>query len=144
MAAASISGPSPSAHSKPCTVCQNPRDVLIRCQIDDSRRWHFVCGKCWRDVSGGEVDGDREHKYYRYGGSWSYCREVLCLRQGRINVHEGMWKNKHEAVSAKIKRKKKSSKKEEVAITESAQKPAAYKPENEERDESPDVAILSA
>ena len=44
-------------------------------------------GKCWTQVSGGSIDGDAHHPYYRYGG---------------------MWKNKHEAVSAK--KKKKSSK----------------------------------
>jgi hypothetical protein len=70
-------------HSKPCSLCATRRDVLIRCQIDESGKWHFVCtGKCWKGVSGGVVDGDgaEEHKFYRYGG---------------------MWKNKHEAVSAK-------------------------------------------
>jgi hypothetical protein len=70
-------------HSKPCSLCATRRDVLIRCQIDESGKWNFVCtGKCWKDVSGGVVDGDgaEEHKFYRYGG---------------------MWKNKHEAVSAK-------------------------------------------
>ncbi|ATZ50762.1 hypothetical protein BCIN_06g02480 [Botrytis cinerea B05.10] len=78
---------SPSPHSKPCTVCHTPRDVLIRCQIDDTKKWHFVCtGRCWKDVSGGKVDGDGKHPAYRYGG---------------------MWKNKHEAVSAKIKGKAK-------------------------------------
>ncbi|KAI7212734.1 hypothetical protein KC333_g6960 [Hortaea werneckii] len=71
-------------HRKPCTLCKEKRDVLIRCQIDSTGAWHMVCpGKCWRDVSGGMVDGDQteDHKYYRYGG---------------------MWKNKHEAVSAKM------------------------------------------
>lgn len=70
-------------HRKPCTLCNSPRDVLVRCQIDETGKWHFVCpGKCWKQVSGGIVDGDKaeEHKWYRYGG---------------------MWKNKHEAVSAK-------------------------------------------
>lgn len=70
-------------HRKPCTLCATPRDVLVRCQIDDTGKWHFVCpGKCWKEVSGGVVDGDKSeaHRWYRYGG---------------------MWKNKHEAVSAK-------------------------------------------
>jgi hypothetical protein len=70
-------------HSKPCSLCATRRDVLIRCQIDESGKWHLICtGKCWKDVSGGVVDGDgaEEHKFYHYGG---------------------MWKNKHEAVSAK-------------------------------------------
>ncbi|KAA8570087.1 hypothetical protein EYC84_002421 [Monilinia fructicola] len=94
---------SPSPHSKPCTICHTPRDVLVRCQIDETKKWHFVCtGKCWKDVSGGKVDGDGRHPEYRYGG---------------------MWKNKHEAVSAKIKgkakdrnRKKGAEKMEEDAV----------------------------
>ena len=79
-------------HRKPCTLCQNPRDVLIRCQIDETGRWHFVCpGSCWKHVSGGEIDGDgaEKHQWYRYGG---------------------MWKNKHEAVSAKKPKKRKPNK----------------------------------
>lgn len=70
-------------HRKPCTLCTTPRDVLVRCQIDNTGKWHFVCpGACWKRVSGGVVDGDKSeaHKWYRYGG---------------------MWKNKYEAVSAK-------------------------------------------
>ncbi|KUJ18767.1 uncharacterized protein LY89DRAFT_557121, partial [Mollisia scopiformis] len=76
---------------KPCTLCQQPRNVLIRCQIDATRQWHFVCpGKCWRSVSGGTPDGDADHRDYRYGGTW---------------------KNKHEYVSAKIKGKAKDENK---------------------------------
>ncbi|KAE9367021.1 hypothetical protein N431DRAFT_548690 [Stipitochalara longipes BDJ] len=83
--------PPPNPHSKPCTLCNRPRDVLIRCQIDETKKWHFVCtGKCWQSVSGGSADGDRDHPLYRYGG---------------------MWKNKHDAVSAKIKGKAKEENK---------------------------------
>lgn len=74
-------------HRKACTLCSQLRDVLVRCQIDDTGKWHFVCpGACWKRVSGGVIDGDGgdDHKFYRYGG---------------------MWKNKHEAVSAKKKSK---------------------------------------
>ena len=70
-------------HRKPCTLCSRPRDVLVRCLVDETGSWHFVCpGSCWKFVSGGVMDGDdkEEHNFYRYGG---------------------MWKNKHEAVSAK-------------------------------------------
>lgn len=75
-------------YRKPCTICGTPRDVLVRCQIDETGQWHFVCpGKCWKSVSGGVIDGDKseQHQHYRYGG---------------------MWKNKHEAVSAKKKPRK--------------------------------------
>ncbi|KAL4436549.1 hypothetical protein ABPG75_003688 [Micractinium tetrahymenae] len=55
---------------KPCDLCSQPKDTLIRCQIDESQKWHMVCGRCWRDVSGGVVDGDATHPHYRYGGLW--------------------------------------------------------------------------
>ena len=73
----------PKEYRKACTLCQTLRDVLVRCQIDETETWHFVCpGSCWKRVSGGTIDGDgsEAHQFYRYGG---------------------MWKNKHEAVSAK-------------------------------------------
>ena len=61
---------SPSTHRKPCSLCKRPKDVLVRCQIDESLQWKFVCpGKCWRSVSGGEIDGP-DHPFYRYGGMW--------------------------------------------------------------------------
>ena len=83
---------SPSRSRKKCTLCDKPRDVLVRCQIDESGAWHFLCpGKCWKSVSGGEVDAaghEAEHPFYRYGG---------------------MWKNKHAGVSAKKPKKKASN-----------------------------------
>lgn len=79
---------SPTAFRKACTLCHTPRAVLVRCQIDETGVWHFVCtGKCWKSVSGGAVDAaghEAEFPFYRYGG---------------------MWKNKHEGVSAKKKGK---------------------------------------
>lgn len=55
---------------KPCDLCARSVDLLIRCQIDEKLRWHMVCGKCWQKVSGGVVDGSRDHPHYRYGGLW--------------------------------------------------------------------------
>lgn len=55
---------------KPCTLCKQQKDLLIRCQIDKTETWHMVCGKCWKTVSGGVVDGDAQHPEYRYGGLW--------------------------------------------------------------------------
>ncbi|KAK5089023.1 hypothetical protein LTR05_003247 [Lithohypha guttulata] len=64
----------PESHNKPCTLCGTPRQVLVRCQIDEGAQWHFVCpGKCWKSVSGGVEDAkgfEAEHPYYRYGGMW--------------------------------------------------------------------------
>lgn len=63
---------SSQSHDKPCTLCGTPRSVLVRCQIDETGRWHFVCpGKCWISVSGGVEDAKgfkAEHPHYRYGG----------------------------------------------------------------------------
>ena len=80
---------SPSAYRKTCDLCRTPNDVLVRCQIDETGSWYFVCTKkCWKDVSGGIVDGDSDHLFYRYGG---------------------MWKNKHAGVSAKKPKPKKKA-----------------------------------
>ena len=35
----------------------------------------MVCGKCWNSVSGGVVDGDTAHPYYKYGGLWKNRRK---------------------------------------------------------------------
>lgn len=62
------------SHGKSCTICNTARHILVRCQIDESGKWHFVCpGKCWNSVSGGEIDAKScrdKHPYYRYGGMW--------------------------------------------------------------------------
>ena len=78
---------SPSAYRKPCDLCHAPNDVLVRCSIDNTPVWYFVCTKnCWKKVSGGVIDGTPDHPYYKYGG---------------------MWKNKHAGVSAKKPKPKK-------------------------------------
>lgn len=62
------------SHNKPCTLCGTSRPVLVRCQIDDSGKWHMVCpGQCWKSVSGGQEDAkgfEDEYPHYRYGGMW--------------------------------------------------------------------------
>ena len=79
---------SPSSHRKTCDLCHNPKDVLVRCRIDETQKWHFVCtSKCWQEVSGGEIDGPSK-PYYRYGG---------------------MWKNQYAGVSAKKPKQKRFS-----------------------------------
>ena len=55
---------------KPCDLCTKNVNLLIRCQIDETKKWKMVCGKCWHEVSGGQVDGDSAHPHYRYGGLW--------------------------------------------------------------------------
>ncbi|KAL0036255.1 hypothetical protein WJX79_010383 [Trebouxia sp. C0005] len=50
---------------KQCSLCDQLKDLLIRCQIDKTEKWHMVCGKCWKKVSGGVVDGDDDHPDYR-------------------------------------------------------------------------------
>ncbi len=76
---------SPSFYRKQCDLCRMPNDVLVRCRIDESLEWHFVCTKkCWKRVSGGEIDGP-DKPFYVYGG---------------------MWKNKHAGTSAKKPKRK--------------------------------------
>lgn len=66
--------PSPAHHprNKACTLCSHPRPVLVRCQIEDTGQWHFLCpGQCWRSVSGGVEDAkghEGKFPFYRYGG----------------------------------------------------------------------------
>ena len=80
---------SPTSFRKPCTLCSKPQPVLVRCKIDSTGTWHLVCpGKCWKSVSGGTIDAaghKDEFPHYIYGG---------------------MWKNKHELVSAKKPKRK--------------------------------------
>jgi len=105
--------PAQSPHSKPCSLCHRPRDVLVRCQIDETKEWHFVCvGKCWQQVSGGQADGDNSHPLYRYGG---------------------MWKNKHEGVSAKIKGKAKKANKERCKETSGSHRNGGSRSEEEKK-----------
>ena len=56
---------------KPCDICGEHVDLLVRCQVDETRAWKLVCGKkCWKQVSGGVTDGDADHPHYKYGGLW--------------------------------------------------------------------------
>eukprot|EP00297_Palpitomonas_bilix_P020965 CAMPEP_0113874444 /NCGR_PEP_ID=MMETSP0780_2-20120614/4337_1 /TAXON_ID=652834 /ORGANISM="Palpitomonas bilix" /LENGTH=56 /DNA_ID=CAMNT_0000860217 /DNA_START=104 /DNA_END=271 /DNA_ORIENTATION=+ /assembly_acc=CAM_ASM_000599 len=55
---------------KICDLCKEAKDLLYRCRIDKTKKWHFVCKKCWPSVSGGVVDGDAQHPHYQYGGTW--------------------------------------------------------------------------
>jgi len=58
------------AKRKPCDICERRVDLLVRSQCDSSRKWKMLCGRCWKDASGGVPDGDADHPYYRYGGLW--------------------------------------------------------------------------
>lgn len=55
---------------KACERCHAAADLLVRCTYDESRAWRLVCGRCWRQVSGGVADGTPDHPHYRYGGLW--------------------------------------------------------------------------
>merc|ERR1711907_554501 len=59
-----------NAGQKPCHLCNQGVDLLIRRQIDESKAWRMVCGKCWPSISGGVADGTLEFPHYRYGGLW--------------------------------------------------------------------------
>ena len=63
-----------SAGQKECDMCHKSVDMLVRCTYDESLQWKMVCGKCWNVASGGVVDGDAAHPYYKYGGLWKNRR----------------------------------------------------------------------
>lgn len=112
---------SAESHNKPCTLCGQSRAVLVRCQIDDSGRWHLICpGKCWKSVSGGQEDArgfEAEYPHYRYGG---------------------MWKNKHAdgPISAKKPEKVKKRQKEERAQQQKADQVSDDRADVGEQDEA--------
>ena len=61
----------PGTSTKLCEGCGKPSDVLIRCRKDDTDKWYLLCpGKCWKEASGGKVDGTADTPFYRYGGVW--------------------------------------------------------------------------
>jgi len=64
----------PTVGQKQCDMCSKNVDLLVRCTYDESLQWKMVCGKCWNKASGGVVDGDTKHPYYRYGGLWKNRR----------------------------------------------------------------------
>lgn len=82
----------------------------------------MVCGKCWNTVSGGVVDGDDDHPYYRsvhptamnpavfvhFQSPTAFAMQVsstdVCLHSvaDRVELSEccrygGLWKNLHKA-----------------------------------------------
>ena len=64
-------GGDPDRGRKKCDLCCSASvDLLVRCRVDATRDWKMVCGGCWRGVSGGVPDGDRNHPLYTYGGLW--------------------------------------------------------------------------
>lgn len=64
---------------KLCDLCSREVDLLIRCQMDETKLWRMVCGKCWKTdmVSGGVVDGTLETPHYRYGGIWKNLKRTM-------------------------------------------------------------------
>jgi hypothetical protein len=68
-AAAARAAPA-EASFRPCHLCAGAHPLLVRCRMDASGAWRFVCGRCWVTVSGGGTDGDAAHPHYRYGGEW--------------------------------------------------------------------------
>jgi hypothetical protein len=65
----------PDAGKKPCDMCGEKVNLLIRCMHEQGQvDWSMVCGTCWHKVSGGVPDGDASHPHYRYGGLWKNRR----------------------------------------------------------------------
>lgn len=65
----------PDTGKKPCDRCGRLVHLLVRCvHAESPAAWQLVCGHCWKDASGGVVDGDADHPHYRYGGLWKNRR----------------------------------------------------------------------
>ena len=101
-------------------MCSKARDVLIRCQIDETQKWHFVCpGVCWKSVSGVIEDAkgvQDEYPHYRYGGMVSFLEE----RRGEsvADARCGQWKDRSAdgPISAKKPKKVKERQREEMKM----------------------------
>ena len=50
--------------SKVCFKCNEPKEVLYRCQYVDLKDWVFLCDPCLKQIK--ETYSDT----YRYGGTW--------------------------------------------------------------------------
>lgn len=75
-------GNAPELGRKPCDLCQNEVDLLVRCTVDESKQFKMVCGKCWPSVSGGVPDGSLQFPNYTYGGLWKNRNANLKKRIG--------------------------------------------------------------
>lgn len=113
------------AYRKNCTLCNKPRDVLVRCQIDEKTVIDPVA-----PVSQSESTSDSEDQPNSDSkqptttpptlkpGAWHFVCPGSCwkrvsggvidgdLKEGREGYrYGGMWKNKHAGVSAKVPRR---------------------------------------
>ena len=52
-------GSDASDGSKACDLCDTRVDLLVRCQVDSTKRWKMACGKCWKTASGASRMGTR-------------------------------------------------------------------------------------
>ncbi|PRP88447.1 hypothetical protein PROFUN_03164 [Planoprotostelium fungivorum] len=87
------------ASRKPCDLCHEKRDVLVRCMIDDSEQWKLICTKgCWQKVSGGQVDGVKEKEHYRYGGMWKNHKADVTAKKPKHKGKSGHSDEEEEAI----------------------------------------------
>lgn len=83
---------------KPCDLCSNEVDLLIRCTIDETQKYKMVCGRCWPGVSGGVPDGIAQtHPHYRYGGLWKNRNADLKKKVGSGTNNNTNSKNRSDA-----------------------------------------------
>jgi hypothetical protein len=79
----------PGTSTKLCEGCGKPSDVLIRCRKDETEKWFLLCpGKCWKEASGGKVDGTAETPFYRYGGVWKNKKAATSGKKPKHVPHE--------------------------------------------------------
>jgi hypothetical protein len=79
----------PGTSTKLCEGCGKPSDVLIRCRKDETEKWFLLCpGRCWKEASGGKVDGTAETPFYRYGGVWKNKKAATSGKKPKHVPHE--------------------------------------------------------
>ena len=63
-----------AVRTKECSLCQEEVLEAFRVRYDESKKWKFVCRKCWPRASGRtsskEAGSGEANPLYQYGGTW--------------------------------------------------------------------------
>jgi len=116
----------PESYRKPCSLCHKPRDVLVRCQIDESITNTLVSTNTDPNANNNNPDpsssttspSSSTNQPTLKPNTWHFVCPGSCwkrvsggvidgdLKEGREGYrYGGMWKNKHAGVSAKVPRR---------------------------------------
>jgi hypothetical protein len=106
------------SYRKNCTLCNTPRDVLVRCQIDAASEASTQVASTRPSTASSQDDNANSTNPTLKPGAWHFVCPGSCwrrvsggiidgdLKEGREGYrYGGMWKNKHAGVSAKVPRR---------------------------------------